>query len=561
MLSKDFEHFTVLATLIYTATALLHLAYMYRSPLITIPIPPMILFYVFKNLRSYTPPLVLATSVFLTLISSEGFYLSIPLILAAPFLMRRAPTDADLGRFLGPTTTATVKYSLLLTPLLLIELRTSAAIFTILTAALTTSLISYIKLSKAYVGSVSSSEEVVFGGKALVALDIYTPLRCYVIVVWSGGRYVHLVSGRATVYVDIPALHVGRNSVGITISAFDVWGFAGRTLERITVDYRVVPMTYRIAEVAGRTLLEYSDVEKSLSEIEVAIANLELGAVATPGRGEDVVKLIHEYIRRARLYPHVLGIAERFIAVLEELIHESRSEAFRRSRYGEYMGVRNYAPGDHPRHIHWKKSLSKGDVIVKEFSVEVLERMQSVGVRGLEPIVIADLYAANSFELDRITFTLIKLCLDVFRRSPTLRLSIILVIGGVAIVLRGRAADILYRLYHSFRENTIQTLFNYTPTIIDETQIFKLLEVGEVPRPISIYVASNTGYADTLLKLIISEGLIPPRPFTAIHSSSLTFRYAVVRSTLDRNGYTYIPPQHITELLHKTRLENHEHHR
>jgi len=49
-------------------------------------------------------------------------------------------------------------------------------------------------------------------------------------------------------------------------------------------------------------------------------------------------------------------------------------ESSRRLGPGDFHGLREYAPGDEPRSIHWKASARTDDLMVKEFTVEGLHR-------------------------------------------------------------------------------------------------------------------------------------------------------------------------------------------
>ncbi|WP_428723986.1 DUF58 domain-containing protein [Thermogladius sp.] len=95
--------------------------------------------------------------------------------------------------------------------------------------------------------------------------------------------------------------------------------------------------------------------------------------------------------------------------------------------YGEYIGCRDYIPGDPPRRIHWKKSASKGKLVVKEFS-----RGDGGGVAGGSGglLIVADWVASNYEELDSLVLTTLSLVwyvkdvkesLYIYLRTPSLR--------------------------------------------------------------------------------------------------------------------------------------------
>lgn len=54
----------------------------------------------------------------------------------------------------------------------------------------------------------------------------------------------------------------------------------------------------------------------------------------------------------------------------EEMENISKSSVKKGEDSGEIIGIRDYHPGDHPKHIHWKLSSKKRKVLIKEFSRE-----------------------------------------------------------------------------------------------------------------------------------------------------------------------------------------------
>ncbi|MEM1541157.1 MAG: DUF58 domain-containing protein [Ignisphaera sp.] len=535
---------------LYAIVSILYLTFNVGIIIISVPLVPIAIFLVYRRFRYLLPIAIYVSLIFMSTVNHQGVYLSLPLAIATPFVLR-APGAGKRG-LLGPSSVTVARYSLVSLLAVFIYPQVSIPIVVVILSTFGYIFYSYVILSKSYTKILALSDTIPVDRKASVTIEVYTPIKSYVIIDHSFGSNIYVVKGRSIIHLEFPAKHTGRNVVDLSVYVFDGLGFAGRYIAKYFIEYKAIPMVQYIVEAVEKTFLEVQDIESFLSNVEVAVYSLDLGAIAVSMSGRKAVDIIREYIHRARAHPYALRIVERFASVLEELSHMvgRGDDVFRRSRWGEYMGVRYYTAGDSIKHIHWKKSISRGIMVVKEFGSTVYEKIYNVAEEGLEPIVITDLYASSVLDLDRIAFNLVKLCLDIFKRSPTTGCTVILVVGDIVISLRGRVVDILYRLYRTFKGLSIQTLFNYTSIHkVDEGYVEEILEIDKKPKIFSIYILSNTMYADKLAEVIIREGCIPPKPFTAIYSRSLELRYAIAKYILSRYGYIYTPLELVPEVV------------
>ncbi|MEM4442037.1 MAG: DUF58 domain-containing protein [Ignisphaera sp.] len=539
---------------LYTVVSILYLTLDLGTYFISIPLVPIAIFLAYRRFRYLLPISIYVALIFMSIVDHQGIYLSLPLAIATPFLMR-TPGAGKRG-LLGPSSVTVARYSLVSLFAVFIYPQVSIPIVVVILSTFSYMFYGYVILSKAYVKILTLSDTVPMDRKASISIEVYTPIKSYMIIDHSFGSNAYVVKGRSIIYLEFPAKHIGKNVVDISVYFFDELGFAGRHIAKYSIEYKVIPMVQYIVEAVEKTFLRVQDLERLLSDVEISVYSLDLGAIAVSMSSRKAMDIIREYIHRVRLYPYALKIVERFASVLEELSRMvvRGDDIFRRSRWGEYIGIRYYTAGDSIKHIHWKKSISIGIMIVKEFGSSAYERIYNVAEEGLEPIIITDLYASNVLELDRIAFNLIKLCLDIFKRSPTSKCTVILVVGDIVISLRGRVVDILYRLYRTFKGLSIQTLFNYISIRkVDEKYVEEILELDKKPRIFSIYVLSNTMYADKLAEVILREGCIPPKPFTAIYSRSLELRYAIAKYILSRYGYIYTPLELVPEVVMRKR--------
>ncbi|MFN3268656.1 MAG: DUF58 domain-containing protein, partial [Zestosphaera sp.] len=146
--------------------------------------------------------------------------------------------------------------------------------------------------------------------------------------------------------------------------------------------------------------------------------------------------------------------------ILERVIQAARGYV------GEYLGVREYTPGDSPRMIHWKKSSRRTDImdlVVKVYSASDVEKH----AHPSRSIVIADLTSTNVAELDLLLQTLYSYVLSAVEKqtkTPSEFYLYLVTPRGETYFLRGKAVDVLLGL------NTI---------VLEE----KLTTVSETPKP------------------------------------------------------------------------------
>lgn len=214
------------------------------------------------------------------------------------------------------------------------------------------------------------------------------------------------------------------------------------------------------------------------------------------------------------------------------------------------MGVRYYIPGDPPKLIHWKKSINKQSLVVKELSSLGIEGELYRTTLALEPAIIVDMYATNATDLDRIVFKLLTVLFSAVKRSPLAKLALVVIVGNAAVIMKGKAVDILYRLYRVFKDESFRTLFEYDSEqlSINEKDFLSLVETGGGRKLLNIIYKSNMFFTKKLIKSLIEAEIYSPKPFTLIHSASLTVRYTIVKAELSNLNYIYVAPDSVAEV-------------
>lgn len=210
------------------------------------------------------------------------------------------------------------------------------------------------------------------------------------------------------------------------------------------------------------------------------------------------------------------------------------------TRYtGEYIGVREYQPGDNLKLIHWKKSYrySEDDVAVKAFgSIDVEERLA-----GGHVVILVDLSTTSPRELDlllQVTYSYIINLIE----SPRSRhigeyFVYIITPDGKMYFMKGKAIDILLGLNTLIEEEEIMALYNYKSW----SRLRRPIE-GEVTGHMRSIVDYYTSYGMTLIWDLRNRG-VEKGNILIVHSRALSLKYYVVSKVLLDHKFTIVTPE------------------
>jgi len=476
-------------------------------------------------------------------------------------LKSRKPSISKLeADRLAPSTSKLLKYAAGFSVIALIGISILAAVALLISVSLIYSVIYYLKLTNISVKIGRKPRKIPLGEGGNLVLNVNSRLEAYVLVIRDDGRReASLISGSATIVVPLPADHAGVHSSTFTVIIMDKWGFAKRVAGHYYVNYFVMPLTSATLKTFREGIFSRKDIIRFIGEVEIALSSLESepSPFKAEIRGARRAKEALQKEAAQDVKAPALKLAIKFLKSVEAQMELETSFQYspRRSRMGEYIGARDYAPGDAFRNIHWKKTISRGSIVIKEYSSSGAILKPSRASK-LQPIIIADLFAASHIELDRILFTLLGVLAAALKKSPSTEFALIIIVGKKALSVKGRSIDILYHFYRALEKSMPKIIYPYKASIkpADLRQIDHMIKSKKKPKPHSVILAANKKFASKLTQILIQNNLTPPKPYTAVYSKALNFRYNLLRRELEEIGYTFIQPKTLItrQLLGKT---------
>ena len=208
------------------------------------------------------------------------------------------------------------------------------------------------------------------------------------------------------------------------------------------------------------------------------------------------------------------------------------------ARRGEYYGVRTYVPGDEISLIHWKKSVSKQSLIVKDY------RKEPLGVL----IVLCDLTSKTFSELDDIVYTLLSTLICETLRDPTQTayLAIYDKEKTYLSVVGENISKALFKTVRCLQKTPLKTMKEAVKAHLDKPSLNILRNNAAKNIPLTIAEISslkeklleNNGYI--FLNKIVSM-VKPPANIMLIHGNVLEkHTYSLVEYNVKTIGYNIV---------------------
>jgi len=375
--------------------------------------------------------------------------------------------------------------------------------------------------------------EVYVGSVIRLGFAVSTPRRVLCIV--GRGRSVVEVPGSGgVVATDVAVEHSGINRFTLGLSATDPWGFAYRDFGVFTFEFNALPATVKLLEKASHILGRFGGGARVAEVSLLVLERFEEAGRVVPIPGEKLVEVLRSSGRGAGQW-----LGEFLKRLIEEYI---AGRELKKSRIGEYVGVRMYEPGDPFKAVHWKKSLSKQMLVSKDYAAPGESKGSRAGLSTAgRLIVIANLDSSNPLDLDSVLASLLLFIVDAASRSPSANLDIILISGSYSAVLSGPATGVLRLFYEALRENPPEAVYSYESinryTAPEEFEYMRKLGGQSLKTVLAALDAS----VKTVVETLTEAGYRPPLVYTLIHSKATSTWASYVIYTLNSLGYVYRP--------------------
>ncbi|MGC8975473.1 MAG: DUF58 domain-containing protein [Thermoprotei archaeon] len=268
-------------------------------------------------------------------------------------------------------------------------------------------------------------------------------------------------------------------------------------------------------------VLTPGEVGKSGSEVgsgSVGIGSLGVGEGVAEGTGELSVGAERKLGPLPR-YRVRWVVATRILEFIERLML--------RALVGEYAGVREYSPGDHPRNIHWKKSVSLGKLVSKVFS------SSGEGGGGRSSLVVADWDASNPIELDN----LIQATYGALLTEARLRILYLRLPNGKIYLVVGELLDVLTALDSIMSSEEIESRFSYESWVRREP-LPTTEELEKAGEPLKSLASYYTSLAESIVEELEKQGLPKGSSFIVIHPRAYAIKYSYLTRELVKRGYS-----------------------
>lgn len=355
----------------------------------------------------------------------------------------------------------------------------------------------YVELSVFKVELISSPLSIYLGDAGKIELEIHGKGEAGVHVYLNNKLVENLnVKDHAKLELIIKPEYAGLQKYFVNVELKGRRGLAKLLLKPMSIEVRVIPRHTSIARLAKAILEKY--IHEVRAPIILYMSPREAHHVKPGGVP------VFNWSTSFKVYD-----------VLEKTIGKSVQ--------GDYAGAREYIPGDSPRSIHWKKSISMSELIVKEYSTT------HGSETSYSTVIIADWIAPNPIELDMLIEATYSAVIG--DKSP--KVLLLKVPRAGVYLVKGKAIDVLAALESIIKTERIEALFNYESW--PRVGIITHLEVNtEIYRNLVKYYEIQAG---ALVNELEKQGVLRGSLFYTIYSKSLSLKYNIMTKYMVEHGY------------------------
>ncbi|WP_440060226.1 DUF58 domain-containing protein [Thermogladius sp. 4427co] len=200
--------------------------------------------------------------------------------------------------------------------------------------------------------------------------------------------------------------------------------------------------------------------------------------------------------------------------------------------YGDYKGSRDYFPGDPVRNIHWKKSASRGKLVIKEYSGS---GSGGSGESG-EVFIIADWLASSYEELDKLVSATINILIYMAENTGDSYLYLVTP-GSREYFVVGRPVEVLASLLAIMRSEDIKLGWDYKPLRNEYIPVADRLYGGDGSRLIAFFRDVNIAECQRVYDELRNMGLHEKIPYVVINGSPTMLKYDFMKQYIEARGH------------------------
>ena len=387
----------------------------------------------------------------------------------------------------------------------------------------------YVSLSSARVSGVDYEREVRMGSYLSIRVKIELPGDGFVLLNVGGTARIFAATKQSTLEVRIRPSSVGRHSLTLRVAVLDPWLVAVRQIYNYQITFVVLPAYSALVKMMGEPIAPLPAEATEPVKAEVLVLGgkegpIERGGPASlEGLPPVIKRVISSLILRGR------PTEER------GLIGSGRYRGF----VGEYYGVREFTPGDSLKFIHWKKSVSIGRLVVKEYASSKASR-GSVAKSGMyAPIIVADLTPSGTKELDELITSFLDVLHAVIVSSEGARLLTIIVFGNIFTIVEGEARAVASEIASAFSRVFPLAIYEYVSigTKPDDVLADTVLSLRRCCGFADAVAAHATTYARGVVEAILSHGLVPPKNVIIVGGRPTVVRNSFLGKYLKEAGF------------------------
>lgn len=439
----------------------------------------------------------------------------------------------------GPSAVLLLKLVLIFSLAVLINYRIILSIGILTLVILVYTMFKYVDLHNVSISMIEYPKKIYMGDDLEIRIRINSPRETWTQLSYLNKARWLKASGEHVLRLRISPSTLGRHQFILRIYVYDSELFARRLVLEKPIVFYVVPSFTRPLEYARSKILGRVEVKEILEPVETKIYILgkkEAGLVKAVG-GESLETVLGSlpYLIRSILKGFITRTLEFASLPGNEWGGESGA---RKAVLGDYHGVRWYLPGDRLKDIHWKKTISRRILVIKEYTSSGVEKVASLTGR-YGPVIVVDLLASSLRELDNVLRQFMRFLVVSSMKTPFAKIAVFLVAGDIMVLMQEKVVNVLNRVSEELPRIMPRIIYDYESfgRSLPSRIVKELLTTRERSLLIRLITEPNIVYARKFMELLVQNNILPPRNIVIIHGSVSSAKYSFLKHYLEENGY------------------------